>query len=92
MGYRGRPRSLGAFLFLVVLHQGTIKCVFGLKNGDCLRSDSAPFFQLSPGGYDPTKGMDGPVCQGLCAAISAPFSGVQSKQYCLCSDDPFGKE
>ncbi|XP_065308750.1 uncharacterized protein [Dermacentor albipictus] len=63
----------------------------GLKDGDCLRSDSASYFQLSPGGYDPTKGMDGAHCQNLCASISAPYSGIQSNRYCLCSDDPFAE-
>ncbi|KAL3211148.1 hypothetical protein MRX96_000832 [Rhipicephalus microplus] len=61
------------------------------RNGDCLRSDSASYFQLSPGGYDPTKGMDGARCQNLCASISAPYSGIQSNRYCLCSDDPFAE-
>ncbi|CAN8007810.1 unnamed protein product, partial [Ixodes pacificus] len=64
---------------------------WALKNGDCLRADSAPYFQLNPGGYDPAKGMDGGRCQALCASISAPYSGVQSKKYCLCSDDPFAE-
>lgn len=78
-------------LFVIALLDVTTDNARALKNGDCLRSDSASYFQLSPGGYDPAQGMDGARCQNLCASISAPYSGIQSNRYCLCSDDPFAE-
>ncbi|KAM7296775.1 hypothetical protein ISCGN_021930 [Ixodes scapularis] len=95
MGYstlvRGWHTFIRVVLFWMVLLEPVIERGWALKNGDCLRADSAPYFQLNPGGYDPAKGMDGGRCQALCASISAPYSGVQSKKYCLCSDDPFAE-
>ncbi|CAN8002730.1 unnamed protein product, partial [Ixodes hexagonus] len=88
---RGGHTFIRVVLFWMVLLEPVIERGWALKNGDCLRADSAPYFQLTPGGYDPAKGMDGARCQTLCASISAPYSGVQSKKYCLCSDDPFAE-
>ncbi|XP_064478806.1 uncharacterized protein LOC135392080 [Ornithodoros turicata] len=84
----------GAPLLLLVgvsLLAAVLKPGWCLKNGDCLKPESSSYFQLSPGGYNPDKGIDGVRCRALCASISAPYSGVQGKKYCLCSDDPFAE-